>query len=155
AGRAVAELSRRTVATSRAAMAVVLAVGTVGFVWLTAAGWGGVAPLLAHPARAVTVAVCFVLAVVALASGANLSAGRREDVESRRILAPVALGSALLAWLPAYMDRRDVWVLDGDAVRWLGVALFIVGGVLRVWPTFILGRRFSGLVAIQEGHTLV
>ena len=25
----------------------------------------------------------------------------------------------------------------------------------RIWPIFVLGRRFSGLVAIQPGHTLV
>jgi len=25
----------------------------------------------------------------------------------------------------------------------------------RLWPVFVLGRRFSGLVAIQPGHTLV
>ena len=24
-----------------------------------------------------------------------------------------------------------------------------------MWPVFVLGRRFSGLVAIQPGHTLV
>jgi protein-S-isoprenylcysteine O-methyltransferase Ste14 len=35
------------------------------------------------------------------------------------------------------------------------VALFLVGGVLRIWPVFVLGRRFSGLVAIQPGHELV
>jgi len=29
------------------------------------------------------------------------------------------------------------------------------GGALRLWPVFVLGRRFSGLVAIQPGHTLV
>ena len=34
-------------------------------------------------------------------------------------------------------------------------ALFAVGGALRLWPVFVLGRRFSGLVAIQPGHTLV
>jgi protein-S-isoprenylcysteine O-methyltransferase Ste14 len=33
--------------------------------------------------------------------------------------------------------------------------LFAVGGVLRLWPVFVLGHRFSGLVAIQEGHNLV
>ena len=33
--------------------------------------------------------------------------------------------------------------------------LFAVGGALRIWPVFVLGRRFSGLVAIQPGHTLV
>jgi hypothetical protein len=26
---------------------------------------------------------------------------------------------------------------------------------LRIWPVFVLGHRFSGLVAIQPGHTLV
>jgi protein-S-isoprenylcysteine O-methyltransferase Ste14 len=35
------------------------------------------------------------------------------------------------------------------------VFLFIGGGMLRLWPVFVLGRRFSGLVAIQPGHTLV
>ena len=33
--------------------------------------------------------------------------------------------------------------------------LFAAGGALRIWPVFVLGRRFSGLVAIQPGHTLV
>src|SRR6202030_3725361 len=42
-----------------------------------------------------------------------------------------------------------------DAIRWLGVVLFAAGGALRIWPVFMLGRRFSGLVAIQPGHKLV
>ena len=33
--------------------------------------------------------------------------------------------------------------------------MFLAGGALRLWPVFVLGRRFSGLVAIQPGHTLV
>src|SRR4029450_13954660 len=37
----------------------------------------------------------------------------------------------------------------------LGFGLFHAGGALRTWPVFVLGRRFSGLVAIQPGHTLV
>jgi protein-S-isoprenylcysteine O-methyltransferase Ste14 len=41
------------------------------------------------------------------------------------------------------------------SIRWLGVALFAAGGALRIWPVFVLGRRFSGLMAIQPGHTLV
>jgi len=42
--------------------------------------------------------------------------------------------------------------MDGDAVRWLGVALFALGGAIRLWPVFVLGDRFSGLVAIQPGR---
>jgi protein-S-isoprenylcysteine O-methyltransferase Ste14 len=35
------------------------------------------------------------------------------------------------------------------------VLIYAVGGVLRLWPVFVLGHRFSGLVAIQKDHTLV
>jgi protein-S-isoprenylcysteine O-methyltransferase Ste14 len=45
--------------------------------------------------------------------------------------------------------------VDGDTLRWTGVVLFILGGVLRLWPVFVLGRRFSGLAAIQKNHQLV
>jgi protein-S-isoprenylcysteine O-methyltransferase Ste14 len=40
-------------------------------------------------------------------------------------------------------------------VRWLGFFLYTAGGVVRIAPVFVLGRRFSGLVAIQPGHRLV
>ena len=62
--------------------------------------------------------------------------------------------STCVAWLPAYTDRHDIWRIDSDTVRYLGLALFVVGSVLRVGAVFVLGRRFSGLVAIQEGHQL-
>ena len=32
--------------------------------------------------------------------------------------------------------------------------IYALGGALRLWPVFVLGSRFSGLVAIQSGHTL-
>jgi protein-S-isoprenylcysteine O-methyltransferase Ste14 len=57
--------------------------------------------------------------------------------------------------LPAYTDRKEFWTIDGDAVRWLGVVLYAAGGALRIWPVFVLGNRFSGLVAIQPGHSQV
>ena len=65
-----------------------------------------------------------------------------------------ALGLAI-GFVPAYADRLDVWTFDGDAVRWLGVVIFTVGCILRIVPVFVLGNRFSRLVAIQPGHTLV
>src|SRR5262249_49769924 len=81
----------------------------------------------------------------------NLSSGRREDTKNRWILLPFLVLGFVLAWLPAYTDRHDLWTIDGDAVRYLGLALFVVGSVLRVAAVFVLGRRFSGLVATQEG----
>jgi protein-S-isoprenylcysteine O-methyltransferase Ste14 len=47
------------------------------------------------------------------------------------------------------------WTFGGEGVRWLGIVLFAVGGAPRIWPLFALGRRFSGLVAIQSEHRLV
>ena len=101
-----------------------------------------------------TIAV-FVMSVVALFSGGNLSRGEREDRSNRWVLVAFAIVGLLAAYLPAYTDRKEIWTLDGDTIRWLGVTLFAAGGALRLWPVFVLGRRFSGLVAIQPGHTLV
>jgi len=70
------------------------------------------------------------------------------------MLVPTFVGTLVIAWLMPYMDRRDAWTIDGDATRWIGIAVLAVGGVLRVWPMFVLGNRFSGLVAIQPGHEL-
>lgn len=124
-------------------------------VWLSALGWGGLPALLAHPARVTFIALLLVMTVVALLSPVNLSSGQREDVGNRRIFVPTALGFFLLAWLMPYMDRYDAWTIDDDVARYVGVATLAIGGILRIWPMFVLGQRFSGLVAIQPGHQLV
>jgi protein-S-isoprenylcysteine O-methyltransferase Ste14 len=129
--------------------------GTVAYVGLAVLGWGGLAAFFSHPARlALTIAV-FVMSGAALFSGGNLSPGEREDRRNRWVLVAFAVIGLLAAYLPAYTDRKDIWTFDGDTIRWLGVALFVAGGALRLWPVFVLGHRFSGLVAIQPGHTLV
>jgi protein-S-isoprenylcysteine O-methyltransferase Ste14 len=79
----------------------------------------------------------------------------REDRANRSVLPAFGLIGLLSAFIPAYTDRLDVWTIGGEGMRWLGVVLFIAGGALRIWPVFVLGNRFSGLVAIQPGHTLV
>jgi len=128
---------------------------TVAYLGLAVLGWGGFAAFFSHPALTGVAIVTFVLAGAALFSSGNLSPGVREDRGNRWIFVPLAVISLLSAYLPAYTDRLDVWTIDGDTTRWLGLALYTVGGVLRIWPVFVLGRRFSGLVAIQPGHTLV
>jgi protein-S-isoprenylcysteine O-methyltransferase Ste14 len=125
------------------------------YLGLAAWGWGGWSAFVAHPARAGAVVVMIFASVAAMFTSANLSSGRREDTGNRWIIVPILVIGFLLAWLPAYTDRRGVWTIDGDAVRYTGLALFVVGSALRLGPVFVLGRRFSGLVAIQEGHSLV
>jgi protein-S-isoprenylcysteine O-methyltransferase Ste14 len=79
----------------------------------------------------------------------------REDRGNRWVIAVFGLIGLLDGYLPAYADRMEFWTIDGDTTRWLGVVLFAAGRALRLWPVFVLGRRFSGLVAIQPDHTLV
>ena len=136
-------------------VAFIAIVGSLAYFGLAILGWGSFAAFFSHPALIVLAIVGIVLTGVALFSGGNLSPGEREDRGNRWVLAAFGVIGLLLAYLPAYTDRTDVWTLDGDAVRWLGVVLFAAGGALRIWPVFVLGRRFSGLVAIQPGHTLV
>jgi len=142
--------------TERRGLLVVLALAqVVAMVGLAALGWGGLPALLAHPARATCMALFLVFTLVALASPVNLSSGEREDPASRWLFVPALVGVLLLAWAMPSMDRRDLWTVDADVARYAGVALLGIGGVLRIWPMFVLGRRFSGLVAIQPGHALV
>ena len=140
---------------SKPVLALASAGGVVAFLGLAILGWGGFDAFFANPARIALVVVTAAVVVAGLLSSANLSTGEREDRSNRWIIGALGLVGLLSAWLPAYTDRKEFWVLDGDAVRWLGVALYAGGGALRLWPVFILGRRFSGLVAIQPGHTLV
>jgi protein-S-isoprenylcysteine O-methyltransferase Ste14 len=109
---------------------------------------------MAHPARAGAVVAMAVLSIIAMFTKGNISSGRREDTGNRWVFLPFLVLGFLLAWLPAYTDRHDFATIDGDAVRYAGLVLFVVGSVLRMVPVFVLGRRLSGLVAIQEGHEL-
>jgi protein-S-isoprenylcysteine O-methyltransferase Ste14 len=128
---------------------------TLAYLGLAVLGWGGFAAFFSHPSLIALAITLLVLSGVAAFSGGNLSPGVREDRANRWVIAAFGLIGLLAAYLPAYTDRKGFWTLDGDAIRWVGVVLFAAGGALRIWPVFVLGRRFSGLVAIQPGHTLV
>ena len=129
--------------------------GAAAYLGLAILGWGGFAAFFSHSALIALAIVFLAVSGAALFAGGNLSPGEREDRGNRWVLAAFAVLGLLAAYLPAYTDRREFWTIDGDAVRWLGVVLFAAGGALRLWPVVVLGDRFSGLVAIQPGHTLV
>jgi len=134
---------------------ILVVVGAAAYLYLAVLGLGGFAAFFSHPPLIALAVALFALSGAALVAGGNLSPGLREDRGNRWVIAVFALIGLVDAYLPAWTDRKEFLTLDGDAVRWLGVALFASGGALRIWPVFVLGRRFSGLVAIQPGHTLV
>jgi protein-S-isoprenylcysteine O-methyltransferase Ste14 len=118
-------------------------------------GWGGWSAFFAHAALRALAWVTVALTIAAtFSSSSGLSTGEREDRGNRWVLGLFAVIAILMAYLSAYTDRIGFWTLDGDAMRWAGVALCGAGGALRLAPVFVLKNRFSGLVAIQPGHRL-
>ena len=140
---------------SRLKVAGIGVVTTLLYLWLAVRGSGGLAAFFRHPARTGVAVASVLMASAAFCSDANLSSGEREDRSNRWILLPLLTIGLLSGFLPAYTERRGWWILDGEVVRWLGFSLYVSGGALRIAPVFVLGRRFSGLVAIQPGHELV
>jgi protein-S-isoprenylcysteine O-methyltransferase Ste14 len=140
---------------SKTRLAFINVFSVLAYVGLAILGAGGFAAFFSHAALIALAVVTFALAAAALFTQGNLSTGEREDRSNRWVIAVFGLVGLLSAYVPAYTDRIGFWTLDGETLRWLGVALFLFGGVLRIWPVFVLGSRFSGLVAIQPGHRLV
>src|SRR5262245_4129879 len=105
-------------------MMLVIAASVAVYVGLAVWGWGSWSAFMAHPARAGGVAAMVVISFAAMFTSGNLSSGRREDTRNRWILLPFLVLGFLLAWLPAYTDRRNLWSIDGDPVRYLGLVLF-------------------------------
>jgi protein-S-isoprenylcysteine O-methyltransferase Ste14 len=135
-------------------VSAMFAASVVLFLAVPAWGWGGWGALVSHPARAMACLTLFVTTIVALFSGVNIAGRKRHASKGAWLVAPSLLVTLVTAWLPAYWDRRDYWTLDGDATRYVGLALLILGCVLRVGPMFVLGNRFSWPDAVQEEHQL-
>ncbi|HEU5402974.1 MAG TPA: isoprenylcysteine carboxylmethyltransferase family protein [Terriglobales bacterium] len=121
---------------------------------LAIAGWGGWTPFFRHPALRALAAVTVVLTLMAVPSGGGLSTGEKEDRSNRWVIGAITIIGLLMSFFSAYTDRIGFWTLDGDTMRWTGVAVCFVGGLVRIIPVYVLRNRFSGLVAIQPGHQL-
>jgi protein-S-isoprenylcysteine O-methyltransferase Ste14 len=125
------------------------------YLGIAIAGAGGWEAYFSNPARLALAIVTMVLSAAAVFSGGNLSTGVREDRGNRWVLAVFTVIGLLMMYVPAYTDWMNIWTVDGEALRWTGVVLYTAGCVLRLWPVFVLGHRFSELVAIQPDHQLV
>lgn len=132
-----------------------LAAMMVLYLVVPAVAWGSLSGLLAHPARAGMYLVGIIATVAFFFSGCNLASFRWDDRASRITIVVSTLVGLPLAYLPAYCDRHDIAVWDGDIVRYAGLATYAVGCVLRIGPMFALRNRFRAPWTDQEEHYLV
>src|SRR5262245_35746588 len=121
---------------------LLLVVSTLLIFALPSWAWGNVRGLLAHPARAGTFLVAAAGALAFLFSGMDFTSLKWEDRRTRIVIPALIAITAPLLLLPAYADRRGIMVVDGDAVRYLGLVVYSTGCVLRVGPMFMLEKRF-------------
>ena len=138
---------------SRLAVFTVLSI--IAYLGLAVAGAGGPGRFFSYPPLIAVSVVTIALGFVGLFSEGHIGSGLKEDRSNRWVIAALGVLGVLDAYLPAYTDRIDFLTFGGDAIRWLGVLLYAAGGILRLAPVFVLGRRFSGPVAIQPEHRLV
>jgi protein-S-isoprenylcysteine O-methyltransferase Ste14 len=120
-----------------------------------ALGCGDWGAFFESPALVGAVVVSLALsALVAFSGFGGMNPGKREDRGNRWIFGPVIVLTLGMSVLPAYLDGRDLWTTDEAVTPYVGLALLTLGGTLRLAAVFVLGRRFTGIVAIQEGHRL-
>jgi protein-S-isoprenylcysteine O-methyltransferase Ste14 len=136
-------------------LALLTTVSLALFFAFAIAGEGGPSRFFSQAPLVALTIVTIALGIAAMFTEGHIGSGVREDRSNRWVIVAFTILGIALAYLPALADRYDVLTFGGDAVRWTGVAIGAAGGVLRLAPVFVLGRRFSGLVAIQPDHKLV
>ena len=99
--------------------------------------FGGWTAFFSHRALIALALVTLGFMCVAPFTSGNLSSGEKEDRGNRWVLAAFSLIALASALVPPYTDRMGLWTMDGDTTRWIGVVLYALGGVLRMWPVFV------------------
>ena len=82
---------------------------------------------------------------------------RKQSRKSRIIQGSLVLAGFLLVLHPLLAVGPLAWrfLPESAAVRYLGLALTVAGAVFAIWARVILGRNWSGIAAVKEGHELV
>ena len=129
--------------------------GTLLFLGLVISGWGDWTNLFSNPARMGAIILVLTGAIAYGFSGSSgLGIGRTEDRSSRWLFIPIIIIAVAFGWLPPHLDRLNLWSIDGNTIRYVGLFITAIGGFVRVTTVFELGHRFSIFVALQPDHRL-
>ena len=134
-----------------------LQVGIVLLGW----GFGDLSGFFKHPARIVTVAVIVLMMLVSafIMEKAEVKFTRKGKKQvSRELITGVVLPTLftmLIFLVSPYSDRRAFLAVGGDALRYCGLAVLVLGAIFSIWGPARLGKQFSMGVTIQEEHKLI
>lgn len=124
-------------------------------------GWGfdDLIGFFARPARTVLLigaVLATVIVSVACPDFDPFRKGEKPVGSQRWMLGFLAVVTLFSAWFMPYADRRGLLVFrESDSIRYVGLALNVIGGTLRLAGFLALGRQFSGYVTVQQNHQLV
>jgi protein-S-isoprenylcysteine O-methyltransferase Ste14 len=130
---------------------------SLGYIALALAGWGwnDWRGFFDDPCRAGVSAEMIVLFVGTFFLGCNVSLGRRDHSGNNWIFLPMLLVGLAMGWLPAYHERRSLWMIGGNGLGYAGLIIFTLGTTFRLGAVRALGPRHSVWIAVQQSHGLV
>ena len=128
------------------------------FTALVMLGWGirDSGSFFASGPRAAFLASMLIAMACSAASAPNpTKKGTRTPPGQRLVLASVQVVTLpLLVFLP-YADKRAIFVIHAEWVRWLGLGSALAGYAIVLVALRTLGKNYSAYVTIQDQHRLV
>ncbi len=131
----------------------------VGAVCLLFLGWGirNLHGFFASPVRAafLVLLVAEMLASMVVMKTPPFRKGSRTPGGQRLLLLALQVVTIGSIFFQPYADRRGIFVIEAEWVRWLGLVLFTAGAAILIIALHTLGKNYSVYVTIQEQHQLV
>jgi len=127
-------------------------------------GWGidDVVGFFSHPARTVLFAVTITVNSLTMFFKDRLGVGfdkKGEKVDPKEkitgIMLPSLIGFLIMIVAPYSESHNLLLLCGGDALRYFGLLVFLIGYLFMVWAPLHLGKQFSAYVTIQDGHELI
>ena len=129
--------------------------GTLLFLGLVISGWSNWTSFFCNPARTDAIILALTGAIAYGFSGSSgLGIGRAEDRSSRWIFIPIIIIAVAFGWLPPHLDRLQLWTIDGNTIRYVGLFMLRSADSYASPPSSSLAIASAMFVALQPDHRL-
>ena len=125
-------------------------------------GFGDINGFFSHPARTILFGVTISVNTLTMLFKDKFNVeffkkGEREDPKEKLIgVALPTLIGFLIIFIAPYSDSHNFFIINGgNALRYFGLFIFLVGYIFMIWAPLHLGKQFSWLVTVQEEHELI